>query len=301
MKISLGPLQYFWRKSEVMDFYREAANWPVDVFYLGETVCSKRREMRLKDWLELGAILADQDREVVLSTLALVEAESELAALQRIVDNQRFTVEANDLSSVQLCRESGVPFIGGPTLNIYNHETLALLQRSGMTRLVLGADQGAPQLEALQRQTRRAGHVFPELEVQGWGRLPLAYSARCFTARARDLPKDDCGFCCLEYPDGLPVDTREGQPFLTLNGIQVQSTACGDLGPELKELAAFCVDIVRIAPQREGTGEVVRRFAEALSQGRAAPRHGDCNGYWHGGAGMAQITPPEISKQVLGA
>ena len=230
-----------------------------------------------------------------------MEAESELAALQRLVDNQRFAVEANDLSSVQLCRERGVPFVGGPTLNIYNHETLALLQRSGLTRLVLGVDQGAPQLEALQRQAQLAGHDFPELEIQGWGRLPLAYSARCFTARAHDVPKDDCGFCCLEYPDGLPVSTREGQPFLTLNGIQVQSTACGDLGPELNELAVLGVDIVRVAPQREGTGAVVQRFAEALSQGRTAPRHGDCNGYWHGGAGMAQISPAAISMQVPGA
>ncbi len=106
MKISLGPLQYFWKKTEVMDFYRAAASWPVDVFYLGETVCSKRREMRLKDWLELGAALTDQGREVVLSTLAMVEAESELSALQRLVDNNQFAVEANDLSAVQLCRES---------------------------------------------------------------------------------------------------------------------------------------------------------------------------------------------------
>jgi collagenase-like PrtC family protease len=301
MKISLGPLQYFWKKSEVMDFYLEAASWPVDVFYLGETVCSKRREMRLKDWLELGAALADQGREVVLSTLALVEAESEVASLQRLVDNHQFSVEANDLSAVQLCRESALPFVAGPTLNIYNHETLALLQRSGLTRLVLGADQGAPQVEALQRQSRLAGHVFPELEVQGWGRLPLAYSARCFTARAHDLPKDDCGFCCLEYPDGFPVETREGQPFLTLNGVQVQGTQCCDLGPELPELSALGVDILRIAPQREGTGEVVRRFAEAVVQQRSLQRHGDCNGYWHGAAGMAQITSPEVLMQAHGA
>ncbi len=288
MKISLGPLQYFWKKSEVTGFYREAARWPVDTFYLGETVCSKRREMRLNDWLELGHMLADQGHEVILSTLALIEAESELAALQRIVDHPTFGVEANDLSAVQLCRENGIPFVAGPGLNIYNHETLALLQRSGLTRFVLGADQGAQQVEALQRQARLAGHTFPELEVQVWGRLPLAYSARCFTARARDLQKDDCGFCCLEYPEGLPIQTREGQPFLTINGIQVQSTQCCDLGPELFELSSLGVDILRIAPQRDGTADVVRRFAEAVAQQHPLQRHGDCNGYWHGEAGMVQ-------------
>lgn len=294
MKISLGPLQYFWKKSEVMDFYQAAASWPVDVFYLGETVCSKRREMRLKDWLELGQMLADQGHEVILSTLALIEAESELATLERLVDNNKFGVEANDLSAVQLCRENGIPFVAGPSLNIYNHETLALLQRSGLTRLVLGTDQGAQQVASMQRQTRLAGRIFPELEIQVWGRMPLAYSARCFTARARDLPKDDCGLCCLEYPEGLMVKTREGDPFLTINGIQVQSAQCCDLGPELNELGALGVDFLRITPQREATDAVVQRFAEAVTQQQALQRHGDCNGYWHGGAGMAQIDPAAL-------
>jgi collagenase-like PrtC family protease len=301
MKISLGPLQYFWKKSEVLDFYRAAASWPVDVFYLGEAVCSKRREMRLKDWLELAEALSEQGREVILSTLALVEAESELATLQRLVENKKFGVEANDLSAVQLCRESGIPFVAGPTLNIYNHETLDLLRRNGLTRLVLGADQGAPQLEALQRHVRLAGNRFPELEVQVWGRLPLAYSARCFTARAHDLPKDDCGYCCIENPEGLPVRTREGQPFLTINGIQVQSAQCCDLGPELHELAEFGVNVLRIVPQQKDTEEVVRRFAEAVAQQRPLQRYGDCNGYWHGEAGMAQIAPHVVLIQALGA
>ncbi|MDE2260530.1 MAG: U32 family peptidase [Betaproteobacteria bacterium] len=289
MKISLGPLQYFWKKSEVLNFYQAAAGWPVDVFYLGETVCSKRRELRLRDWLALAETLADQGHEVVLSSLALIEAESDLATLQHLVDNKKFKVEANDLSAVQLCHEHQIPFIAGPTLNIYNHEALALLQRCGLIRLVLSVDQGAQQLEALQRQVRLAAQPFPELEVLVWGRIPLAYSARCFTARARNLAKDDCGLCCLEYPDGLLVETREGQSFLCINGIQVQSAACCDLGPELNELVELGVDYLRITPQRQDTDLVVRRFAEALSTRTPPARHGDCNGYWHGGAGMAQI------------
>ena len=40
-------------------------------------------------------------------------------------------------------------------------------------------------------------------EAWAFGRLPLAFSARCFTARHHHLNKDDCGFRCLEDPDGL--------------------------------------------------------------------------------------------------
>lgn len=42
----------------------------------------------------------------------------------------------------------------------------------------------------------------PEVELFAYGHLPLAYSARCFTARAENLPKDDCQFVCLNYPEG---------------------------------------------------------------------------------------------------
>ena len=134
MRLTLGPLQYFWPRERVLAFYREAAGWPLDVIYLGETVCSKRRELATRDWIALAHELADGGREVVLSSLALLEAESELASLRRLVENGRCRVEANDLSAVQLLRERGLRFVGGPSLNVYNHETLRLLCEDGLER-----------------------------------------------------------------------------------------------------------------------------------------------------------------------
>ena len=58
MKLSLGPLQYFWPRERTLAFYREAAAWPVDIVYLGETVCSKRRELRTAEWIALAEELA---------------------------------------------------------------------------------------------------------------------------------------------------------------------------------------------------------------------------------------------------
>lgn len=286
MKLSLGPLQYFWKRADVMDFYRQAADWPVDVIYLGETVCSKRRELRLPDWLSIADDLAAAGHEVVLSSLVLVEAASELSTLRRMADNGRFGIEANDLSAVQVCLERQVPFVGGPTLNIYNHETLALLQSCGMTRFVLTMDQGESALRALREAQATAGGAFPEVEVLAWGRLPLAYSARCFTARASNLGKDECGFKCLEHPEGLTLATREGESFIRLNGIQVQSEACCDLAPDLESLRQCGVDYLRLSPQPGGLSEVIERFHGALQSGCPPGRAGDCNGYWHGRPGM---------------
>ncbi len=287
MRLTLGPLQYFWPRQRVLDFYRAAAEWPLDVIYLGETVCSKRRELRTRDWIALAEELAGRGPEIVLSTLALVEAESELSSILRLVENGRFRVEANDLSAVQLLRERGLPFVGGPTLNVYNHATLRLLCEDGLQRLVLGTEHGRATLE----EFRASGAPLPEIEVAAWGRLPLAYSARCFTARALDLAKDDCGFRCIEHPDGLPLASREGAPFLTINGIQVQTSGRCDLGPELGELQAAGVGLVRLYPHVEGTADVVARFRAALDSGAALPRAGEENGYWHGTAGMQWISP----------
>lgn len=287
MKLTLAPIPWFWPRQRVFEFYAEAAGWPLDVIYLGETVCSKRRELRTRDWLALAAELRAAGREVVLSTLALIEAESELATLRRLVDEAPCLIEANDMAAVQRLRERGLPFVAGPSLNVYNAGTVRLLQADGMRRLVLGVEHG----QATLAELRGAGLALPEIELLVWGRLPLAHSARCFTARAHDLIKDDCGFRCLDHPEGLPLATREGQPFLTLNGVQVMSAALHDLGPELHALCVAGVDLLRVQPQAEGTGEVVRRFRAALDSGIAPPRLGAVNGYWYGTRGSARVEP----------
>jgi collagenase-like PrtC family protease len=286
MKLSLGPLQYFWPRERTLAFYRAAADWPVDIIYLGETVCSKRRELRTLEWLALAEELAASGKQVVLSTLALIEAEAELSVLDRQIAHGGFWIEANDLSAVQLCKEKGRPFVAGPTLNVYNHRALALLGEDGLRRWVPGVEQGHSLISEMHDGVLADGGTMPELEVIAWGRLPLAFSARCFTARALDVPKDQCGFRCIDYPDGMPLATREGRPFLRINGISVQGEEITDLGPELPQLRTLGVDILRLYPQAEGMEAVVRHFDAARQTNVAPAQLGERNGYWFGEAGM---------------
>ena len=45
MKLSLGPVLFFWDRDTLMQFYADMAEQPLDIIYMGETVCSKRRSL----------------------------------------------------------------------------------------------------------------------------------------------------------------------------------------------------------------------------------------------------------------
>ena len=290
-KLSLGPVPYFWSRETLLEFYDHIAITPVDIVYLGETVCSKRRPLKTGEWLKLATNLQAAGKEVVLSSLTLLEAGSELASLKRLCQEQDFMIEANDMAAVQQLAGSR-PFITGPSVNIYNTHTLSVLAGLGLQRWVLPVELSRDTLTAMQAQ-RPAGVA---TEVFAFGRLPLAWSARCFTARAHNLPKDDCQFRCLDYPDGLLLSTREDESFLTLNGIQTQSAKTLNLISELDYLKKLQVDVLRISPQSKHTERIIDIFHRCLQSDITATEAetqlnrlmpvGPCNGYWYGDAGM---------------
>ena len=291
-KLALGPILYYWSKDQVEEFYRDIANTAVDIVYLGETICSKRRIMRNTDWFRIGKQLQDQGKTVILSTLTLLEAASELSSLRRLCMESPFLIEANDIAAVQLLKELDKPFVTGPSVNIYNSATLKKLSEFGLLRWTLPVELSATELAEFQ-QHRPDG---VETEVLVWGRMPLAYSARCFTARAENLQKDDCQFRCIDHPDGLLLSTRENEEFLCLNGIQTQSARTVNLLSEMDRFIDLGVDVLRISPQSQHTIDIIERFASVLDQPEAPARFDAelenwmpstaCNGYWYGKAGM---------------
>src|SRR5674476_740988 len=149
MKLALGPLLYYWPRDVVLSFYETIATAPVDIVYLGETVCSRRHELRLADWLSIAGRLREAGKEVILSTQVLIESGADVAVLHKITSNGDFMVEANDMGAVH-CLEGKVPFVAGPHLNIYNVPTLKWMAALGIQRWVMPLEMGRDDLALLQ-------------------------------------------------------------------------------------------------------------------------------------------------------
>ena len=295
MKISLGPLQYFWPRQQVQDFYTKAADSSADIIYIGESVCSKRRELSTNDWLSLGDQLASNGKEVIISSMTLIEAQSEISSLKKLCKASPFIIEANDMAAVQILSEMGKPFVTGPAVNLYNSASIGVLQRLGLTRWVMPVELSAKSLDDILAGLE---HEI-ETEIFSHGYMPLAYSARCFTARYRNLAKDDCQFICKEYPRGLGVKSQDGRQTFTINGIQTQSGECSNLLSQWPEMQAKGVDIMRLSPIGESTLEKIEQLNQAITSNTTdslAPHPDDCNGYWFGEAGFSQQTTGYSSR-----
>lgn len=299
LKLSLGAPQYYWSRQTYFDFYEAMAATAVDIVYLGETVCSRRHELRLQDWIDIAELMRSSGKEAVLSTQVLLESGVEVSTMHKVTANTDWPVEAGDMGAVQ--RVAGKrPFTGGMHLNIYNLPTLQWLASLGATRWVAPLEMKHEDLAALIQN----GPQSLQTEVFAYGRMPLAFSARCFTARQRNLPKDDCQFSCLDHPDGLMLKTRESEEFLVLNGIQTQSARVHNLIDELPRMQRMGVAVARISPQSQHMTEVVALFdavrkgqlsgPEARAQLQPLMPDQSCNGYWHGRPGLELVDSPAL-------
>ncbi|WKB54807.1 U32 family peptidase [Eleftheria terrae] len=261
LSLTVGPVLYYWPRNSLVAFYADIADSPADTVVLGEVVCSRRHEMKPDDWLDLARDLRSAGKEVVLASQALLESEAELRATRRLAAQDDFLVEAGDASALRAL--AGRPFVLGPHINIYSHPALREYAQLGAVRWVAPVELSLESLALINPP----GALAVETECFGFGRLPLAFSARCFTARHYRLSKDECAFRCIEHPDGLLLSSTEGEPFLALNGIQSLSAAQHCLLGDGPALRAAGVTRLRLSPCAQGFGQVLDCFDRVLNRG----------------------------------
>lgn len=257
-KLTLGPVLYNWPAEKKRDFYFKIADEaPVDVIYIGEVTCSKRAPFFSPFIPEVCERLEAAGKEVVLSTLALIMSKRERKELNELTVGSPWPIEANDLSAISLLRDK--KHIVGPFVNVYNEGTLEHFYNSGASRVVLSCELPSASIAELGRTAKGR-----EIEVQAFGRLPLALSARCYHARSHNLTKDGCQYICELDPDGMDVRTLDDTPFLAVNGTQTMSYTVNSLLGELQMLKTFGVTHFRLWPHDIDMVEVARIFRNAL-------------------------------------
>ncbi len=291
-ELTLGPVLFNWQPETWRDFYfRIADEAPVSTVYLGEVICFKRAPL-FDEYLRRGGRAARgrrQDRRALDAGRGDVQAGT--PDDRRRLRRPTAMVEANDGSA--LLRLRGRPHHAGPFINVYNERTLAVLAGNGVRNVCLPPEMPATAIRALSAEAAKLGVM---TEVQVFGRVGLALSARCYHARAHGRTKDTCQFICNVDPDGMTLRTLEDKPFLTVNGIQTMSHDYLNLAGELADLRDMGVGRFRLSPHSCDMVAVAKIFRDALDRGIDAAEAGArldalqlgapfSNGFYHGKRG----------------
>lgn len=262
--LTLGPLLYLWDQPAWSDFYsRIADEAEVDSVVLGEVVCSKRDHFHAGAIERIAQRLTAAGKKVRLGSPALVTIEREAKTVRQLAARSDYELEAGELSAHAAM--GGRPHAVGPLVNVYNAPTARVLAARGAVSICL-----PPELPLVSVRNIIAGAPEIAFEVFAFGKVPLAISARCAHARNKGLVKDNCQFVCGEDPDGLAVDTLDGQHFLALNGVQTMSSTCQSMITDMPALAEAGVRSLRLSPQVCDMARVAGLF-RSVADGRLEP------------------------------
>ncbi len=290
MQISLSQIPFNWTEKTVIAFYQEIADLPLDTIYIGNTVCSKREAtVSTKQWLTIAEQLQTKGKQVIFSTLGMIETDAELNQLAKICTETPFMLEANDISSVNILSRAEKEFACGPGLNIYNHNTLDFLQKQGLVRWTPPVELS---IEAIGDIKSAAKGTNFEVELFAFGYLPLAISARCYSARQEGLDKEHCDNICNKTPYGYCVDTTDGKDFLRINGTQTMSAAIHNALNGWKVAESAGIDSLRISPANADMKSVIKQTHAMLSGDidsvkiELDPRERFCDGFAFNRAGI---------------
>lgn len=259
-QLTMGPIQFHWPAPQWKDFYlRVADEAPVDTVYIGEVICSKRAPFYEPLYAEVAEYLQKAGKRVVFSTLSEVMIKHDRKMVSSMTSLEDTPVEANDTSALYYLQ--GRPHMIGPFMNAYNEHTLSFLAANGAQHICFPPELPGEALAVLCESARQLGMT---TEIQVYGRIPLALSARCYHARAHGRVKDNCQFVCEQDPDGMALTTLKGQPFLSVNGIATMSHTCLNLVQELDALKAMGLTHFRLSPHSHDMVSVVKLFRTAL-------------------------------------
>ncbi len=301
-KITLGPMLFNWPEKKKLDFYNMIADEAnVDIVYIGEVICQKRFACWGKIYDNIVERLTQAGKEVIISSLALINTEEELRIIKEYISNSELTIEANDVSIINIIGDR--KYCIGPYINVYNEEALNFYIGKGISHITFSPELPQDSIKTL------ASLKTTEYEISVFGRIPLAISARCAHARIYNQKKSNCKYVCEKDLNGLKVSTLDSQPFLTINGLQTMSyTYCNMLG-EIDYLQKLGIHRFRIYPHDYDMLKIINIYQNVIEKKLSAqegwlklsdhmPDVKFSNGFFHDTSGykMMQSAIPQITE-----
>jgi collagenase-like PrtC family protease len=216
MELTLGPVLFERNPDDFLRFYEEAAKMDVDRVYIGEVVCTRKLGFSSSDLKAIIKLLEDAGKKVMLSSLAVISNEDELEFTRSLLAHP-CSIEANDMAVFNMVDTAVREVFAGPHITAYNAQTIEFLKSIGVKRVTFPVELSRESFEHCIRHTGIFGEVFAH------GKVPLAFSWRCYTSRAFGLTKTGCKHHCMKYPDGMDLKTVDGEPIFSVNGTSVLS------------------------------------------------------------------------------
>ena len=258
MPVSLAPVRFSWSAKQLKRFYKNAEQWPVDIVYLGETLCAKRRALSWDDWFAIGRDLVAAGKEVVISSNSLHDSNMSISEMQRLCMDNDFVLEVADTGYLQLLQMRHKPHVVGHTINVGTQGKLERFAEQGMLRWVMPREDNAASL--LQSLRMAKAYERPrqyQVEATVHGLFTLNASIIC-SRELSFVPKRDCKVDC-----DVGALTRIYRDQTIVDG------ASFDLRDQMSRIAAWGADVFRVVTTREDMGDIltsVQRAEEQLAQ-----------------------------------
>lgn len=293
MDLSLGPVLFHWGRDLFYKFYEEMADTAVSTVYLGEVVCSDRKGVELEDIAAVARMLEGKGKQVYLSTLGLIATGREVQ-MTRDLCNLPFNIEANNMAAFTIASPTGGRrFAAGPHLTLYNTPSVQFMERLGVERITFLVELPGESIASMARQTSMKTEVF------AYGRLPLAFSWRCYTSRNFGKLRSQCTQDCMKFPDGIALNTLDNRPMFAINGTQVMSNHLYCLAEEVGALKEMGISTLRLSPHSWDMKKVIDIYTAIIDGSMTGDTAKDelqrltgaplCNGWFYGKAGWEQV------------
>jgi len=255
MLVSLAPVRFSWSVQQLQRFYAQAADWPVDIVYLGETFCGKRRVLSWQQWQEIGENLVAAGKQVVYSSNSTHDSSMSIMQLQRMCKENDFQLEVADMGYLQLLQTRRRPHVVGHSINVGTKDKLARFAELGMTRWVMPRQANIDYLVADMRlaQVYEQERNF-EVETSVYGMFQSSASVYC----TRDLdfnPLKDC-----------KVDCDIGKLSMSWHDPQAIREATFVLSNHIARLAAWGANVFRVVPNSADMGPVLANVSAEVAK-----------------------------------